>query len=92
MDECVRGSRLSMYPTPNAGTPKALRTAFWTVDDVEAEVAEAKGPGVVFEERHMPGFEDGQQHRDGGRRLNGPGSKTPEGNILAVSQRLRFVA
>jgi len=43
-----------LYQTPNAGTSKASQ-AFWEVKDVEAEVAELKGRGVVFEKYDMPG-------------------------------------
>jgi predicted enzyme related to lactoylglutathione lyase len=45
--ECGKGSWVFMYPSPGAGTSKAS-TAFWAVDDVEAEVAELKARGVVF--------------------------------------------
>ena len=75
-----------MYPTSNAGTSKASQ-AFWEVDDVEAEVAELKARGVVFEEYDMPGLRTRNGIAVGG------GAKTAwfkdtEGNILAVSQRL----
>jgi catechol 2,3-dioxygenase-like lactoylglutathione lyase family enzyme len=84
--ECGKGSWVFMYPSPGAGTSKAS-TAFWTVDDVEAEVAELKARGVVFEEYDLPGM----------KMVNGivtaGGAKTAwfkdtEGNILAVSQRI----
>ena len=42
------GAEVFMYPTSNAGTSRASQ-AFWEVDDVEAEVAELKARGVVFE-------------------------------------------
>jgi hypothetical protein len=42
-----------MYPTPNAGTSKAS-TAFWSVEDVAAEVRELKARGVVFEDYDYP--------------------------------------
>src|SRR2546421_10945283 len=76
-----------MYPTPNAGTSKASQ-AFWQVNDVEAEVAELKARGVVFEEYDMPGIKMKNSIATGG------GAKTAwfkdsEGNIMAVSQRLR---
>ena len=45
------------------GTSKASQ-AFWTVDDVEAEVAELKGRGVVFEEYGHAGAQNPEQHRD----------------------------
>jgi len=76
-----------MYPTGNAGTSRASQ-AFWQVNDVEAEVAALKARGVVFEEYDMPGIKMKNSVATGG------GAKTAwfkdsEGNIMAVSQRLR---
>lgn len=84
--ECGNGSWVFMYPSAGAGTSKAS-TAFWAVDDVEAEVKELKARGVVFEEYDMPGIKTVNSIATGG------GAKTAwfkdsEGNILAVSQRL----
>jgi predicted enzyme related to lactoylglutathione lyase len=83
--ECA-GTEVFMYPTSNAGTSKAS-LAYWQVADVEAEVAELKARGVVFEEYDMPGVEMRNNIAVGG------GAKTAwfkdtEGNILAISQRL----
>ena len=80
------GAEVFMYPTKNAGTSKASQ-AFWQVRDVEAEVAELKARGVVFEEYDMPGIKMKNSIATGG------GAKTAwfkdsEGNILAVSQRI----
>src|SRR5438477_5050510 len=84
--ECGRGSWVFMYPSPGAGTSKAS-TAFWSVDDVAAEVAALKARGVVFEEYDMPGIKMENSIASGG------GAKTAwfkdsEGNILAISQRV----
>jgi predicted enzyme related to lactoylglutathione lyase len=81
------GAEVFMYQTPNAGTSKASQ-AFWQVTDVEAEVAELKARGVVFEEYDMPGIKMRNSIATGG------GAKTAwfkdsEGNIMAISQRLR---
>jgi catechol 2,3-dioxygenase-like lactoylglutathione lyase family enzyme len=83
---CGNGSWLFMYPSAGAGTSKAS-AAFWTVDDVAAEVEELKARGVVFEEYDMPGLKTVNSIATGG------GAKTAwfkdtEGNILAVSQRM----
>ncbi len=43
-----------MYPTSNAGASKASE-AFWSVADVETEVAELKARGVKFDEHDVPG-------------------------------------
>jgi predicted enzyme related to lactoylglutathione lyase len=80
------GAEVFMYPTQNAGTSKASQ-AFWQVEDIEAEVADLKVRGVVFEEYDMPGIRMKNGIATGG------GAKTAwfkdtEGNILAVSQRL----
>jgi predicted enzyme related to lactoylglutathione lyase len=78
------GTEVFLYPTDNAGTSKASQ-AYWQVDDVEAEVAELKARGVVFEE--YEGFAMKNSIATGG------GAKTawfkdPEGNIMAISERL----
>jgi len=80
------GTEVFLYPTPNAGTSKASQ-AFWQVDDAEAEVAELKRRGVVFEEYNIPEIINKNSIATGG------GAKTAwfkdtEGNIFAVSQRL----
>jgi predicted enzyme related to lactoylglutathione lyase len=84
--ECGQGSWVFMYPSGGAGTSKAS-TAFWSVNDVVAEVAELKARGVVFEEYDMPGIKTVDSVATGG------GAKTAwfkdtEGNTLAISQRL----
>jgi len=84
--ECGNGSWVFMYPSPGAGTSKAS-TAFWAVEDVEAEVTELKARGVVFEEYDTPNMKTVNSIATAG------GAKTAwfkdtEGNILAVSQRL----
>jgi len=84
--ECGKGSWIFMYPSAGAGTSKAS-TAFWTVDDVAAEVRELKARGVFFEEYDMPGVKTVNGIATGG------GAKTAwfkdsEGNILAISQRV----
>ncbi len=80
------GAEVFMYPTNNAGTSKASQ-AFWQVSNVEAEVAELKARGVVFEDYDMPRIRMKNSIATAG------GAKTAwfkdsEGNILAVSQRL----
>jgi predicted enzyme related to lactoylglutathione lyase len=80
------GTQVFLYPTPNAGTSKASQ-AFWSVDDVEAEIADLKSRGVKFETYDFPGI----TMKD--NILTAGGAKTAwfkdtEGNILAISQRL----
>src|SRR2546427_855939 len=61
------GAEVFLYPTPNAGTSKASQ-AFWQVKDVEAEVADLKARGVVFEEIQHARPQDEAQHRHRRRR------------------------
>jgi len=86
MYESGKGSRFFVYRSAGAGTNKAS-TAFWDVPDVEAEMADLKKRGVVFEEYDIPGLKTVNGIATGG------GAKTAwfkdsEGNILAVSQRI----
>jgi predicted enzyme related to lactoylglutathione lyase len=81
------GAEVFLYPTTNAGTSRASQ-AYWQVEDVEAEVADLKARGVTFEEYDMPGMTMTNSIVTAG------GAKTAwfkdtEGNILAVSQRLK---
>ena len=68
--ECGRQSWAFLYPSGGAGTSQASQ-AFWEVEDAEAEVAELKAKGVVFEEYRHARREDRQQHRDGRWRQGG---------------------
>ncbi len=58
--ECGKGSWVFMYPSAGADTSKAS-TAFWSVEDVAAEVRELKARGVVFEEYDMHGIKSTQR-------------------------------
>ncbi len=84
--ECAKGTACFMYPTPNAGTSRASQ-AFWQVDDIEREVADLQGKGVVFEEYDFPGLKT-----TGGIATAGGAKsawfKDPEGNILALIQNI----
>ena len=82
--ECGGGSWIFLYPSGGAGTSRASQ-AFWSVKDVEAEVAELKARGVAFEDYDMPGL------KTVGGIMTARGSKAawfkdPEGNILAIVQ------
>jgi predicted enzyme related to lactoylglutathione lyase len=78
------GTEVFMYPTPNAGTSKASQ-AFWEVGDVEAEVAELKARGVVFEEYEGMAMTNSIAIGGGAKTA---WFKDTEGNILAISQTL----
>lgn len=80
--ECANGSWIFLYPSFGAGTSKASQ-AFWQVKDVEAEVAELKARGVVFEEYDMPGLKtvNGILSSEGNKAA---WFKDTEGNIMAL--------
>jgi predicted enzyme related to lactoylglutathione lyase len=84
--EFAGGTACFLYPTPNAGTSKASQ-AFWSVDDVEREVAELRKRGVTFEDYDMPG----EKSPSGVITAGGAKAawfKDSEGNIMAVIQNV----
>src|SRR6266850_7383043 len=85
--ECGNRSWIFLYPSGGAGTSKASQ-AFWQVADVEAEVAELRAKGVVFEEYNMPGLEtvNGIATAGGNKAA---WFKDTEGNILALIETVR---
>lgn len=52
---CGNGSGFLLYRTDNAGTAKNTQMG-WATSDVEREVEELRGRGVVFEEYDLPGL------------------------------------
>ncbi len=78
------GAKIFMYETDNAGTAKNTALS-WSTDDLDAEMADLRSRGVVFEEYDFPGLktENGIATYDGGR---GAWFTDSEGNILAVSE------
>ena len=80
------GDGASFLIFPSAGSASGTHTQLgWTVDDVEAEVAQLKGRGVVFEEYDTPDL----------RTVNGIAATGPvksawfkdsEGNLLGLAQ------
>lgn len=85
--ECGNRSWVFLYPSAGAGTSKASQ-AFWQVDNVEAEVAELRARGVVFEEYDMPGLKTVNGIATAGG-AKAAWFKDSEGNILAVIQSLK---
>ncbi len=82
MFQAGSGTGFFIYPTPNAGkAPQTLMS--FTTSDVEAEVRDLKGRGVVFEEYDMAELKtvNSIAMMGGGR---GAWFKDSEGNILGV--------
>jgi catechol 2,3-dioxygenase-like lactoylglutathione lyase family enzyme len=84
--QCANGSKFFMYLSGGAGSSRAS-TLFWTVTDIENEVAELKKRGVRFE--HYDGM-----NMKGDVALAGPTKaawfKDPDGNILALIQYVQI--
>ncbi|MEV4561233.1 VOC family protein [Kitasatospora sp. NPDC049285] len=73
-----------LYETPHGG--KAEHTlASWKVSDLDAEMAELRGRGVVFEDYDFPGLKtvDGVAEDDG---MRAAWFKDSEGNVLCVNE------
>lgn len=79
------GTTFLLYKSDYAGTAKNTQMG-WGTDDIEAEVADLQGRGVVFEEYDLPGLktENGIATSSAGK---GAWFTDTEGNILNLFQR-----
>ncbi|VXC06370.1 VOC family protein [Aeromicrobium sp. 9AM] len=78
------GTKILLYETQFAGT--AQNTALsWATSDLDAEMADLRSKGVVFEDYDFPGLktENGVATYEEGR---GAWFKDSEGNILSVTE------
>ena len=81
------GTAAFLYLTPNAGTSQASQ-AFWSVQDVDAEIQALKARGVQFEQYDdMPGERSPQGAVTAGG-AKAAWFKDSEGNIMALIQTL----
>lgn len=82
---CGNGTGFLLYRTDNAGTAKNTQMG-WATSDVEREVEELRGRGVVFEEYDFPGLKT----ENGIATLPDLGKAAwfldSEGNILNISE------
>ena len=85
MYRCGQGTGFLIYQTENAGTAKNTQMG-WETDNLEREMEELRGRGVVFEEYDFPGLktENGVATADWGKAAWFLDS---EGNIINISQR-----
>jgi catechol 2,3-dioxygenase-like lactoylglutathione lyase family enzyme len=85
MYRCGNGTGFLVYQTENAGTAKNTQMG-WGTDDLERDVEELQGRGVVFEDYDQPGLktENGIATAEWGKSAWFLDS---EGNILNISQR-----
>jgi len=81
---CGEHTQLLLFPSQ--GTASGTHTqAGWTVDDIEAEVAELKAGGVVFEEYELPSLKTVNSIATIGT-AKGTWFKDSEGNLLVLLQ------
>jgi catechol 2,3-dioxygenase-like lactoylglutathione lyase family enzyme len=82
--ECAEGTRIMVFPSSGA-SDGSFTQASWECD-LEAEMADLRSRGVIFETYDMPGFTsdaNGIVEFDGDR---GAWFKDPAGNLLALVQ------
>lgn len=82
---CANGTGFLVYQTDNAGTAKNTQIG-WETDNLDRDMEELRGRGVVFEEYDFPGLktENGVVDNEWGR---GAWFLDSEGNIISLSQR-----
>ena len=92
MYRCGKGTGFLLYETGNAGSAKNTQMG-WETDNLEAEMEDLKGRGVVFEEYDLPGLEtvDGIADIAGNYPSKGAGERgawfrDSEGNMLGIGQ------
>ena len=78
------GATFFMYTSAGAGTSKAS-LAFWSVTNIEEEMASLRAKGVAFEHYDLPGLEWKDEVASVGGFKNA-WFKDSEGNILALIQ------
>ena len=75
-------SVVNVYRSQYAGTNEATAVT-WAVDDIDAEVRDLKGKGVMFEHYDMPGLaREGDLHVADDYKI--AWFKDPDGNILNI--------
>jgi catechol 2,3-dioxygenase-like lactoylglutathione lyase family enzyme len=83
---CAKGTAFFLYVSGNAGTNRASQ-AFWTVQDLRAEMKALRANGVEFEEYDTPDFKTVDGVATGGGAMSA-WFKDPDGNILAIVQTM----
>ena len=84
---CGENTQFVLFPSQ--GTANGTHTqAGWIVDDIEAEVAELKARGVIFEEYDMPPLKTVQNIAIT-ESARGAWFKDSEGNLIGLIQLVR---
>lgn len=80
------GSRFLLFPSMGAASGTHTQMT-WEVQDIEAEIADLRSRGVVFEEYDYPNLKTENGIAVTGR-IKGAWFKDSEGNLLAIGQRI----
>jgi catechol 2,3-dioxygenase-like lactoylglutathione lyase family enzyme len=78
------GTRFLVFPTQGKASGEHTQVGF-LVDDIDAEVADLRARGVVFEEYDLPGFKTVDGIAEAGP-TRGAWLKDSEGNLLGIVQ------
>jgi catechol 2,3-dioxygenase-like lactoylglutathione lyase family enzyme len=81
---CGGGTRFLLFPSPSAASGTHTQMS-WKTNDIDADVAELKARGVVFEEYDTPEVKTVNSVATIGQ-SKGAGFKDSEGNLLALGQ------
>jgi len=81
--DCGKGTQLYIYERPAVKVEHTL--ASWIVEDLESEMSELRGRGLVFEEYDFPGLKTENGVAKFGE-FKACWFKDSEGNILGIGQ------
>jgi catechol 2,3-dioxygenase-like lactoylglutathione lyase family enzyme len=92
--ECRSGS-FALFQSAGAASGEHTQMA-WSVDDIEATVAELRARGVAFEEVDLPGMNtvdgiaevQGNYPSQGGKGERAAWFRDSEGNLLGIGQKI----
>jgi catechol 2,3-dioxygenase-like lactoylglutathione lyase family enzyme len=87
----IGGGELYIYKSVGAGQSRHTLCAF-EVEDIESEVDDLRGRGVMIEEYDMPGMKTVNGVIELGNGIKGAFFKDPDGNILGLGQRVQVGA
>ena len=83
---CAQGSGIFVYLSPeNAGRSPAT-LAGWSVDDLDATMAELASRGVVFEQYDQPGLRTDERGVFDAGRFRAAWVRDPDGNTMAITE------
>jgi catechol 2,3-dioxygenase-like lactoylglutathione lyase family enzyme len=83
---CAQGSGLFVYLSPeNAGKSPAT-LAGWSVDDLDATMAELASRGVAFERYDQPGLKTDERGVFDAGRFRAAWIRDPDGNTMAITE------